>query len=102
MKYKIFYDKTCRFCTRAMRILKKMDKQDKFLYLPLENKRATSFMLVWDQKQFTHGKALFGVFWLLGRWYRLIGWMHFLPCFFIDPFYYILIMIKKTFFKKCS
>jgi predicted DCC family thiol-disulfide oxidoreductase YuxK len=107
MKHLVFYDGNCGFCDQSVQILLKLDKRRLFAFAPLKGETAAKFLqqisqemqqadsliLVEDfqsnPKLYIMGKAILRIFWLLGGFWSLIGWMNVLPSAPFDFFYRI-------------
>lgn len=96
----IFFDGACGFCDKAVQFVLKKDVHKKFLFAPLQGetaqnklssiypdyKKLNTLVLLENvdtphQKIHLLGKASFRILWLLGSYWRLIGWIYFLPGF---------------------
>lgn len=106
----VFFDGECGFCKKSIRFVLERDQKKQFYFAPLQGetakkwvpeqyrKKLTTSVLVEnyqgnDPKIYTYGKGAFRVLWLLGRWYKLIGWPFFLPSFLYDWGY---VLIEKS------
>lgn len=102
----IFFDDECPFCHRSVRHIIEIDVDHHFLFAPLEGetakdfligpqeslKRANSLVLVenYDStaRQFwVRSRAIFRIYWLVGRGWGLVGILSFLPGFLGDAIY---------------
>jgi predicted DCC family thiol-disulfide oxidoreductase YuxK len=107
-KHLMFYDGQCGLCDRIVQIVLKADKNKIFLFAPLQGetadrelnnvpeevKQADSVILIENYSDgngelYIYGKAAFRIMWLLGGWWKLIGWKSYLPAFFYDWAYWI-------------
>lgn len=104
MKYIIFYDGTCGFCTRSITFVVKRDHKKIFYYAPLQgitakkelegeldlNNLPDTLVLVekdeTSKKVLIRSKAVFRILWLLGGFWKILGAFSFLPSFLIAPF----------------
>lgn len=113
----MFYDGECGLCDRVVQIVLKADKNKIFLFAPLQGetaakelkdvaqevKQADSVILIEnytsaDGQLYIYGQAAFRIMWLLGGWWKLIGWMSFLPGFLYDWGYWIVAKNRHRFF----
>lgn len=100
MKHLVFYDGECGFCDWVVRTLLKIDRKRIFAFAPLQGSTAKellkdfpeayksldSLVLIenYQSQQRTYyvlGQGAFRILWLVGGWWKLIGWIHFLPPF---------------------
>ena len=100
---RLFYDSKCGFCKRVANTLKRLDKNNQFLFSSLDGKKAKtvftgnyaflrkkkSIVLIEGKRVWVKANAIFRVFWLLGGKCRAIGWLFVFPGFLINPFYRI-------------
>lgn len=96
----ILYDGECGICNRVVLFLLKADKKRLFQFAPLQGETAKTLLPLlpksyqnedtlvivqnWrrpNRKFYILAKGSFMIFWLLGGWWRLIGWLSFLPGF---------------------
>ena len=84
-KAKIFYDASCPFCTRWKARIEKLDKNRIFSYASIDKSAKTLILIEPNGKQWTRGKAVFRIFWLLK--YYFPGCLYVLPSFVLDPLY---------------
>ncbi len=95
----VFYDGECGLCDNVVQFLLKHDKENVFLFAPLQGttaqkipphlKSVDSIVLIENyltpnERMFIQGKAAWRVLWLLGGAWRLLGWINFLPAFLYD------------------
>jgi len=99
----VFYDGNCGFCDRVVQFLMKADKKKRFAFAPFRGemakkrlvrlpervRQADSVILIENYKKeggktFIYGKASFRILWHLGGFWKLIGWVGFLPAFLYD------------------
>jgi predicted DCC family thiol-disulfide oxidoreductase YuxK len=101
MKSIIFLDQHCPLCRRTMNFLVLHDREKRFHFAPLDGKTAEKMFLgnlahlrtlntvvLIEQpsgKIWLRGQAVFRVLWLLGGWWKLIGWLYAMP--FVDLVY---------------
>lgn len=116
-KHLIFYDGTCGMCDHAVRFILKVDRQEQFVFAPLqgdtayrmlkdlpaEMKQVDSLILIEDFRSskpyfFMESKAVWRSFWLLGSFWVLLGWLCFLPSFLFDWAYRIVARNRRRFF----
>lgn len=99
----ILFDDQCALCWRCVNIAIQLDKSGLLLFAPLKGVTAkerlpfdlfekNSFVLIENFKGGhsiirIYGKALFRIFWLLGGFWKVVGLLHFLPGWLIDPLY---------------
>lgn len=115
----IFYDGECGLCDHLVEFLLKADKKELFVFAPLQGKTAAALLkdckfkdldtliLVKDyespQKQFyVEGKAVLVICWKLGGWWKLLGWMHYLPSALFDWIYRLIAKNRARFFARCE
>ncbi len=98
MAHLVFYDGQCGLCDQVVQLLLKTDKQNLFLFAPLQGKTAArllhdlpaemkgvdSLILVENyqlptQRFYVLGKGALRIAWLLGGCWRLLGWLSFFP-----------------------
>lgn len=120
-KHLVFYDGECGLCDRVVQFVLKADKQQIFLFAPLQGetaakelhdvqedvKQADSVILIenytdGEKKLYLYGKAAFRIMWLLGGWWKLVGWKNFLPAFLYDWGYWIVARNRHRFFPQDS
>lgn len=113
----LIYDGECGICDRIVRFLVKVDKKDLFQFTPLKGKTAErvlvdlpdryreedTLVLVENWKSskkrfYILGKGTLRIFWLLGGWWSLIGWVSFLPSFLYDWMYRLFARHRKRLF----
>lgn len=99
----LFYDGQCGLCDHAVQFVLKHDKQEQFIFAPLqgstakkflshlpkEMKTADSLILIENYQTesprfFIMGKGAFRICWLLGGWWKLLGILSWLPSIFYD------------------
>lgn len=101
MKSIIFLDQHCQLCRRTINFLVRHDGKKRFHFAPLDGKTAEKMFLgnlahlrtlntvvLVEQpsgKIWLRGRAVFRVLWLLGGWWKLIGWLYEMP--FVDLVY---------------
>jgi predicted DCC family thiol-disulfide oxidoreductase YuxK len=101
MKSIIFFDQDCPLCRRTINFLVRQDRQKRFHFAALDGKTAERmFLSGWAHlrrlntvvlveqpsgKISIRGRAVFRVVWLLGGWWKLIGWLYQMP--FVDLAY---------------
>lgn len=98
-RHLIFYDGTCGYCKGWVQFVIKRDPQKKFVFAPLQGETAQKFLtdvprdeslvLIENYKtpeaaMYQFGKGSFRILWLLGGFWKLIGWISFLPGIFYD------------------
>ena len=94
----VFYDGECGLCDRVVQRLLRWDKKKILAFAPLHGTTAQKLLrdLPSDQKTvdsmifieqyqsskrvvYTQGKAAFRIAWLMGGWWKALGWLFFLP-----------------------
>lgn len=94
----IFFDDTCPLCLRCVRFVLDIDGKQQFVFAPLNGKTAlenlalkpgnllaqNSLILLEDpstpkEKVFLRAKAVARILWLVGRWWKLLGWLRWIP-----------------------
>ena len=108
-KHLIFFDASCRFCSNAVDRVMRWDKKEIFLSAPLDGdlakamkiERDDSFILVENfyggkKKIYLRGRGVARVFWLLGGWWKWLGWLCFFP-FGLNLFYTIVARHRHRF-----
>ena len=104
-KHLIFFDDTCPLCWRSVHKILSWDKKGIFHFSPIKEatakailkskydalKNANTLILVENyaakkQRVWIRGRAVLRISWLLGGFWKLIGWLAFIPC-GIDPIY---------------
>lgn len=96
----IFFDGECGFCDKSITFVREHDKEKLFLFAPLQGETAqkwvapefrnhlkTSILVEnykTSPKMYFYGKGAFRTLWLLGGWWKLLGWPCFLPSFLYD------------------
>ncbi len=117
----IFYDGECGLCNHLVEFLLKIDKKELFVFAPLQGETAAELLkdlpqkfkdldtliLVKNyksaQKQFyVQGEAVLMIAWELGGWWRLLGWMHYLPSGLFDWIYRLVARNRARFFARCE
>jgi len=97
-EYLVFYDGVCGLCDRFVLFVLKRDEKKTFRFAPLQGKTAKKVLahrpeLIEDLNTvvfvegyntaaaaiYTESKAVFRILWLLGGWWKLLGWIGFLP-----------------------
>lgn len=97
-KHLVFYDGQCGLCDHVVQFLLKVDGKKEFLFAPLQGetaskrlqnvpesvKKADSLILLenyqsQNEKLYIFGHGAFRIAWLLGGYWRLLGWLSFLP-----------------------
>ncbi|MES2273307.1 MAG: DUF393 domain-containing protein [Chlamydiota bacterium] len=102
----IFYDDECPLCHKAVRQILEIDQDQCFLFAPLNGetaddvlsgpqaplRRMNSLVLAenyrsTDRSFWIRSRAIFRVYWLIGRGWAVIGLLSFLPGWFGDLLY---------------
>jgi len=105
----IFFDQHCPLCRRTINFLAKQDKKKLFRFAPLDGTTAKKMFLSHlaylrglntvilveppKGKMWLRGRAVFRVLWLLGGWWKLVGWLYLMP--FVDLFYKLIAKHRK-------
>lgn len=102
MKHLVFYDGECGFCDMSVQFLLNIDSAELFAFAPLQGSTAKELLsnqlqgfepdtLVLienyqskDSTTYIYAQAVFRICWLLGGWWRLIGWLCFFPPFLFN------------------
>ena len=100
MKHLVFYDGNCGFCDQIVQIILKIDKNELFIFAPLQGETAKAYLsnipmdtdsLVLIENYaspkrtyYLFGKAAFRILWLIGGIWSLPGAVSFLPSFLYD------------------
>lgn len=115
----VFYDGECGFCDHIVQILLKVDKHKRFVFAPLQGQTAAVFLktlpqelknadsLIFienyqtDQKKlYIYGQGVFRIAWKLGGWWKLLGWLSFLPPVLFNWGYFIVARNRHRIFPK--
>jgi predicted DCC family thiol-disulfide oxidoreductase YuxK len=105
----IFFDQNCSLCRRTINFLAQQNKKKLFKFAPIDGSTAekmlnsnlahlrglnTVILLEHpDGKIWLRGRAVFRVLWLLGGWWRCVGWLYQVP--FVDLFYKFIAKHRK-------
>lgn len=117
LKHLVFYDGNCGLCDQVVQILFKADKNERFVFAPLQGvaasqylknlpdeiKAADSLILIEnyrssDPQAYLFGKGALRIAWLLGWPWLLIGWLSFLPGFLFNWAYRLVARNRHRFF----
>lgn len=120
-RHLVFYDGECGLCDYIVQFLLKADKHNQFVFaplqgetakallknLPLEMKGKDSLILIENyqtegRKYYLFGRGAFRICWLLGGWWRLLGWLSYLPSWLYDWGYKLVARNRHYFFKNES
>lgn len=109
MKSVIFFDQHCPLCRRTINFLVRHDRKKRFHFAPLDGKtaeevfvsslaylRQLNTVVLVEQpsgKIWLRGRAVFRVLWLLGGWWKGIGWLYEMP--FVDLAYKLVAKHRK-------
>lgn len=116
----IFFDDTCPLCQRAVSHIILIDQKNIFRFSPLKGNTAkevlgkkrddfiseNTIVLVENFKKpkkkiYIRSKALFKIYYLIGGWHKLIGFLSFFPPTITDFFYRLIAKHRhKLAFKK--
>jgi predicted DCC family thiol-disulfide oxidoreductase YuxK len=118
-RHLVFYDGECGLCDQVVQLVFKLDKQHLFDFAPLQGQTAArylqslpphlksvdSIILIQDYQTgcsqlFILSTAVFRIFWLIGGWGVLMGWLSFLPSFLFDWAYRFIARYRHRFFSK--
>lgn len=121
LNHLVFYDGNCGLCDQVVQTLLKVDKQEIFVFAPLQGLTADQFISHLDPEQknvdsiilvenfrsqqpqvFVMSKAVFRICWLLGGPWILLGWLSFLPAFFFDWAYRLVARYRYHLFPQIS
>lgn len=113
----IFFDGSCGFCNKSIAFVSKHDKKKLFLFAPLQGETAkkmvpehyremlhTSVLVEnykTNPKTYYFGKGAFRTLWLLGGWWKLLGWPFFLPSFLYDWGYKLIARYRSWLVEGC-
>jgi len=120
-RHLLFYDGECGLCDHLVQFVLRVDRREQFLFAPLQGetagselkdvpgivKQADSLILIEnyqkpDAAMWIYGKGVFRVAWLLGGWWKLLGWVSFLPAFLYDWGYHLVAKNRHRLFSKDS
>ncbi len=114
----IFFDGECGFCNESVQFVLKRDKDKQFLFAPLQGETAKEWIpaeyrtplqtsvLVEGYKTpqpkiYYFGKGAFRTLWLLGGFWKLLGWPFFLPAILYDWGYRLVARYRKSLISSC-
>lgn len=120
-KHLVFYDGECGLCDNVVQVLLKNDVQENFLFAPLKGLTASEYLRdlpeqlksrdsiilvenyqLWNRRMYLGSTAVFRICWLLDGWWKIPGWLFFLPSFLFDWIYRIVARYRHLFFEqKC-
>ncbi len=98
----IFFDRDCRFCLWCVGKILRWDCRECFLFAPLRGETAARLftgkhaklkgvnaLILWESKHssWIKAKALFRIFYLMNRGWTILGLLHWIPGFFMNPVY---------------
>lgn len=101
IKHILFYDAQCQYCRNWAWRISRWDKAELFAFASLKGKTAEkygvlqtdSIVLLEDfdcsKKFYVKSKAIFRIFWLLGKRKKMVGILFFLPSFLFDWGYHL-------------
>lgn len=108
----IFYDGTCAMCHWAVKWVARHDKEKLFYFAPLEGTTAheklanetlpDSLVFLEGDKILFRSGACLRIAWLLGGFWKLIGWLSFLPEWALIPTDAIYRLIAKSRAQSCD
>lgn len=97
----VFFDQHCPLCRRTINFLGRQDKKRRFHFAPLDGKTAEDVLrsnlshlrnlntvVLMEQpsgKIWIRGKGVFRLLWILGGWWKFVGWLYMMP--FVDLVY---------------
>ena len=115
----LFYDGECGLCDRIVQSVLLHDKHKRYMFAPLQGVTAAdmlkklpkeyrgldSLVLIENYKSpqrqyYVMGKGALRIAWNLGGFWRLIGWMSFLPPFLYDWAYRLVARNRERIFGK--
>jgi predicted DCC family thiol-disulfide oxidoreductase YuxK len=117
MSHLVFYDGQCGLCDRIVNFILWADKEKKFVFAPLQGETAKrmvpeytdqldTLVLIenWkeDPKIWIMSHAAFRILWLLGGFWRLIGWKYMLPAWTTDWAYRLVARNRHRLFNQDS
>ena len=94
MKHLILFDDRCSLCWRSVNHIRDWDKKKQFLFSPIREKlveqisqsqkNIETLVLVENyhtssSKIWVKGRAVMRILWLIGGFWKLIGWLAFIP-----------------------
>jgi predicted DCC family thiol-disulfide oxidoreductase YuxK len=113
----LFYDGECGLCDQMAQFVLDHDKHNRFLFAPLQGETAKehlppgyrtldSLSLIQDygspgERFYRESKGGLRIFWLLGGWWKLIGWLSFLPSFTFDWLYRLIARNRNRVLPEC-
>lgn len=119
MKHIVFFDGTCGLCDYIVQILLTIDSKEIFIFAPLKGEVARQELthlpeavkgedsLVLEENWETPKKEFFllgngalRILWLLGGFWKCIGWMYFLPSAPFDWLYRVVAKNRHRLFAK--
>lgn len=115
MAHLILFDGECALCNQSVRYLLGADAKESLLFAPLQGETAQSILkepieldtLIFvegfqtqKQRLWRYGKGALRICWHLGKWYRVLGLLSFLPHWVVDPLYRIIARNRHFLFKK--
>lgn len=122
LQHLVLYDGTCGLCDYSVQLILKIDPHEIFAFAPLQGKTAAEFQSKIPKNQldvdslilienfrsekraifFFQSKAVLRIFWLLGKGWKLIGGLSFLPSILFDWAYRLIARHRyKLFAQHC-
>lgn len=99
---RIFYDTSCPLTKRVIKVIKKLDKDNKYTISSLDGKKAklvfqgnyaflrkkkSRVVFLENQRVWVRTNAILRVYWLLGGWRKALGFFFWMPGFLINPIF---------------
>lgn len=113
----VFYDGNCGLCDRIVQFLIQKDKQELFVFAPLQGETAKQYLknlspeirfsdsliLIENYRSpyprvFILAKGVLRIAWLLRGWWMLVGWLSFFPGWMFDWAYRLVASNRHLFF----
>jgi predicted DCC family thiol-disulfide oxidoreductase YuxK len=113
----VFYDGECGLCDHTVQFLLDIDKDYRFVFAPLQGQTARKLLVDFpdrdadslilvenyqspqERRFFIYGKAVFRILWLLGRGWKILGVLCFLPGWLTARAYQAVAKRRKNYFK---
>lgn len=113
-KHLVFYDGECGLCDAVVQFILKRDKEQIFVYAPLQGETAGQLLIPKPQEdtvilienfetlpqRYIYSQAVFRILWLLGGWWALPGLLFFLPPVLFNWGYRLVAKYRKRLFPK--
>lgn len=117
----VFYDDSCGLCDRVVAFLIRNDKNQRFVFAPLDGVTAGKFLKDFPEKYkqgdslilvenyqsksfkiYLFSQAAFRIAWLLGGIWKIVGGLFFLPAFLFNWIYFFIARHRHRFFSSNS